>query len=92
VRLYGNGRFVLDRGRSSAYPTHKGILERRVSVPGGRVHLEIYVDHSTIEAGANGEWISSRVYPSREDAMELHVRIDGGEGGYTLSQMGCCGK
>ena len=92
VRLCGNGRLVLDRGQSSGHPTHKGILERRISMPGGRVHLEIYVDHSVIEIAGNGEWISSRVYPSREDAMVLNVRIAGGEGGYTLSHMMCCSK
>lgn len=53
-------------------------------MPEGRAQLEIYVDHSVIEIGGNDEWISSRVYPSREDAIELNVRIDGGKGSYEL--------
>lgn len=92
VCLFGNGRLVLDRSRSSKHPVHKGLLERRISMPQGKAHLEIYVDHSVIEIGGNGEWISSRVYPSREDALELNVCISGGAGRYALSQMGSCGK
>ena len=92
VCLCGNGRLALDRGQSSIYPTHKGILERRISMPGGRVHLEIYVDHSVIEIAGNGEWISSRVYPSREDAVRLNVCINGGSGVYEFSRMRRCGK
>lgn len=92
IRLYGNGRLVLDRGFSSRHPVHKGMLERRISMPQGKAHLEIYVDHSVIEIGGNGEWISSRVYPSREDAMQLSVRIEGGKGSCELSKMNNCEK
>lgn len=92
VKLFGNGRLVLDRTFASKHPTHKGMLERRISMPQGKAHLEIYVDHSVIEIGGNGEWISSRVYPSREDALELNVHIDGGKGSYALSRMNNCEK
>lgn len=92
VTLYGNGRLLLDRGASSQYPTHHGLLERRLNLPHGRARLEIYVDHSTIEVGGNDEWISSRVYPSREDATGLSVRLQNGGGSYTLSQMNDCEK
>ena len=92
VYLYGNGRLVLDRSQSSKHPTHRGMLERRISMPEGKAHLEIYVDHSVIEIGGNDEWISSRVYPSREDALELTVRLENGAGSYVLSQMKDCEK
>jgi len=88
----GNGRLVLDRSQSSKHPTHRGMLERRISMPEGKAHLEIYVDHSVIEIGGNDEWISSRVYPSREDALELTVRLENGAGSYVLSQMKDCEK
>lgn len=92
VRLYGNGRLVLDRTFASKHPVHSGMLERRISMPQGKVHLEIYVDHSVIEIAGNGEWISSRAYPSREDALELNVSLKDGKGSYELSQMNCCEK
>lgn len=92
VRLFGNGRLVLDRSRASKHPVHTGLSERRISMPQGKVHLEIYVDHSVIEISGNGEWISSRVYPSREDALELNVQLEGGMGSYALSQMNNCEK
>lgn len=92
VYLYGNGRLVLDRTHATKHPTHRGMLERRIFMPQGKAHLEIYVDHSVIEIGGNGEWISSRVYPSREDALDLNVSIQGGTGNYELSQMNNCEK
>jgi len=92
IRLHGSGRLVFDRSHSSKYPTHRGLLERRISMLDGRAHLEIYVDHSVIEAAGNGEWISSRAYPSRDDAVEVRVRIEGGTGRYELSPMKCCEK
>ena len=92
VYLYGNGRLVLDRTFASKHPAHKGMLERRISMPGGKAHLEIYVDHSVIEIAGNDEWISSRVYPSREDALEMSVRVTGGKGCCELSQMNNCEK
>ena len=61
-------------------------------MPGGKAHLEIYVDHSVIEIAGNGEWISSRVYPSREDAQQATLCIRGGKGRYALSQMNNCEK
>jgi len=92
VYLYGNGRLVLDRTCASKHPTHRGMLERRISMPNGKARLEIYVDHSVIEIAGNDEWISSRVYPSREDALEMSVRVAGGKGSYELSQMNDCEK
>ena len=92
VTLHGDGRLVLNRGASSKYPTHHSILERRISMQGGKAHLEIYVDHSVIEIAGNGEWISSRVYPSREDALEAAFCVRGGKGHYALSQMNNCEK
>ena len=92
VALHGDGCLVLDRGASSLYPTHHSILERRVSMPGGKAHLEIYVDHSVVEIAGNGEWISSRVYPSCDDAQEATLIIRNGTGCYALSQMNNCEK
>ena len=92
ITLHGDGRLVIDRGNSSNYPTHHSLLERRVSMPNGKAHLEIYVDHSVLEVSGNGEWITARVYPSREDAAEACICVCGGEGSYVLSQMKCCEK
>ena len=40
VTLHGDGRLVLDRGASSKYPTHHSILERRISMQGGKAHID----------------------------------------------------
>lgn len=92
VLVNGSGRMVVDRGESSVYPTHHSLLERRISVPDGRLHLEIYVDHSVLEVCGNGEWISTRVYPAGDDCTGLTASLSGGSGRCVLSQMRSCGK
>ncbi len=92
VRLQGNGRLVVDRSASSLYPPHRSPLERRVSLPMGKARLEVWVDHSVVEANCNGEWISTRVYPAGADATYLSVRLEDGEGCCTLSRLRDCRK
>lgn len=92
VKLHGNGRLVLDRSMSSKHPTHRSLQERRVSLPKNHVAMEIYVDHSVVEICVNGEWISSRVYPSMENAVYLQVGMQNAKGSYEISQMNDCEK
>ncbi len=92
VALHGDGRFTVDRRESSLHPTHKGLLERRVTIADGAAHVEIYVDHSAVEACANGEWITARVYPALEDSVGLSVTADKASGTCTVSQMRDCEK
>jgi len=92
VSVYGTGRMVIDRMRSSTHPTRRTVQERRVDVKNGSVHLEIYVDHSAVEASANGEWISTRVYPAGDDCTGLTVNITNGEGKWNVAQLRSCEK
>lgn len=92
ICVHGNGRMVVDRLHSSVHPTHHSLLERRISLPDGQATLEIYVDHSVIEACGNGEWISTRVYPASEDAVGLAVGLKAAKGSCTVSQMRACEK
>lgn len=92
IRAYGNGRLVLDRGKSSKHPTHKSLMERRISLPEGKLHLEVYVDHSVVEVGGNGEWISTRVYPAGDDGQGLTVRCKNAQGQCTVKQLRACSK
>lgn len=45
--------------------------------PGGVVQLRIVVDHSALEAFANGAPLAARVYPTREDADGVLVTARG---------------
>ena len=92
VALHGDGRLVVDRRLSSLHPTHHSLLERRVTLRDGKAHLEVYVDHSVIEAAGNDEWVSTRVYPSREDAQLATLSVRSGKGTYSLSRMNSCKK
>lgn len=92
VRVYGNGRLVVDRGMSSLHATHHSLLERRIALPEGKLHLEVYVDHSVLEVGGNDEWISTRVYPAGDDCHGLALRCHRAKGQCTVTQMRSCEK
>ncbi|MDO3680877.1 glycoside hydrolase family 32 protein [Paenibacillus ehimensis] len=73
--------FVLDRSRSSLDPdVHKHALAADLpSNIGGRLKLNVYVDHSTVEVFIQDEIaLSARVYPTRPDSV--HVRAFAGQG------------
>jgi len=92
IRVHGNGRLVVDRSRSSHHPAHRSLLERRISLPGGRLRLEIYVDHSVLEVGGNGEWISTRVYPAGDDCTGLTVTAQQAQAACRVAQLRPCAK
>ncbi|MBO8171512.1 MAG: glycoside hydrolase family 32 protein [Bacillaceae bacterium] len=71
-----NGSVVLDRSRSSLYP---GISNTAINADldpamDGVYHIRVLLDHSSIEVFVNhGTCLSTRVYPQREDSMQVHI-------------------
>lgn len=93
LQVTADGRMRLIREHSTAYEgIHTFALKRRFTPVDGKAHIEIYADHSIVEAGCNGEWIAARVYPSGEDCTGVMVDMTHAEGVYELAQMKSCGK
>ncbi len=93
VQIEADGRMRLIREHATAYEgVHTFALERQFAPVDGKVQMEIYVDHSIVEAGCNGEWISARVYPSGEDCTGVLVDMTHAEGTYELAHMKSCEK
>lgn len=69
----------LDRGRSSLDDTvDTKPLSGAVPLDGDIVRLRVVVDHSALEAFANGVPLAARAYPTRPDALGVSVQVDGG--------------
>lgn len=72
--------FSLDRTRSSLdHSVDTKPLAGTVGLDGDRVHLRVVVDHSALEAFANGIPLAARAYPTRHDAQHVEVSVDGAE-------------
>ncbi|CAL9347035.1 hypothetical protein SUDANB176_00394 [Streptomyces sp. enrichment culture] len=73
-------RFLIDRSRSSLDPdVRKGVHGGSVELDGGRLTLRVLLDRSMLEAYVNGtNSITSRVYPTLEDATGLRLTSEGG--------------
>jgi hypothetical protein len=73
-------RFSVDRGHSSLDPdVRKGVHGGTVELVGGQLRLRVLLDRSMLEAYVNGtNSLTSRVYPTREDATGLRLTSEGG--------------
>ncbi len=78
--LYDAGRSTLqvDRSKSSRDPSaERGLVGGTLELEGQPLQLRIYLDHSMLEAYANGlKSLTTRVYPSRPDALGLQLWAD----------------
>lgn len=93
VTVAADGHMTLNREHSTDYPgVHKGVFERELAAINGKVRLEIYVDHSTVEVGCNGQWMSARVYPSDTACADLTIQATNVHGSYAFYQMSKTGK
>lgn len=93
IRVEADGHMSLIREHSTAHEgVHTFVLERQLAPMNGKAHIEIYVDHSIVEASCNGEWITARVYPSQEDCTGVAVALTQAAGSYELAQMENCRK
>lgn len=74
-------RLVLDRSRSSLDSSvDSAELSGLIPVHEDRVRLRLLVDHSALEAFANGVPLAARVYPTRSDAVGVDVLCSGARG------------
>ena len=77
-RVGDEAELSLDRTRSSLdESTDAEPLSGRVPLDGDAVRLRVLVDHSALEAFANGVPLAARVYPTRHDARRIAVDLDG---------------
>ena len=77
VRVTAEGDVTILREHSTSFEgVHTTPISRKIALPDGRLHLELYVDHSMIELNCNGEWSTARVYPATDDGFAA-VRTKG---------------
>ena len=75
-----DGTVTLDRSRSSLDPSVDATPRSGPFPVGddGRVELRVVVDHSALEVFVHGRALTARIYPTREDARHLSVRVVSG--------------
>lgn len=69
-------KVILDRSKSSLYSgTHSSAIEGKLTnTTQGQYRVHIFLDYSTIEVFINEETcLSARVYPKREDSMDVQI-------------------
>ncbi|MFK4804574.1 glycoside hydrolase family 32 protein [Microbacterium sp. ZW CA_36] len=77
-RVGGEVEFSLDRSRSSLDDSVDATpLAGVVGLEGDTVRLRVVVDHSALEAFANGLPLAARAYPTRDDALRVCVDVGG---------------
>ncbi|AZK45768.1 GH32 C-terminal domain-containing protein [Paenibacillus lentus] len=72
--------FLADRTKTTLHPGEKcgGIQGGKLELLGENLKLHIYLDRSMVEAYANGlKSLTTRVYPTRKDALGLEIWGDG---------------
>lgn len=80
--------FSLDRSRSSLDDSvDVKPLAGIVGLEGDTVRLRVLVDHSALEAFANGTPLAARAYPTRRDAQLVDVGVDGAEASLRIWRM-----
>jgi beta-fructofuranosidase len=77
-RIGDEAELSLDRtGSSLEQSTDVEPLSGPVPLDDGTVRLRVLVDHSALEAFANGVPLAARVYPTRLDARVVEVSVEG---------------
>ncbi|MNV55366.1 Levanase precursor [compost metagenome] len=70
----------VDRSKTTQHPEEKcgGVQGGKLELLGENLKLHIYLDRSMVEVYANGlKSLTTRVYPSRPDALGLRIWSDG---------------
>ncbi|WP_232510304.1 glycoside hydrolase family 32 protein [Paenibacillus crassostreae] len=73
-------KLLVDRTKTTQHPGEKcsGVQGGKLDLLGENLKLHIYLDRSMVEAYANGlKSLTTRVYPSRKDALGLELWGDG---------------
>ncbi|MGO4348736.1 GH32 C-terminal domain-containing protein [Paenibacillus sp. MCAF9] len=77
---FNEAKLLVDRTKTTLNPGEKcrGIQGGKLELQGENLKLHIYLDRSMVEAYANGlKSLTTRVYPSRMDALGLEIWGDG---------------
>lgn len=77
---WNQAMLMVDRSKTTLHPGEKcrGIQGGKLELLGENLKLHIYLDRSMVEAYANGlKSLTTRVYPSRMDALGLEIWGDG---------------
>ncbi|QYK67445.1 GH32 C-terminal domain-containing protein [Paenibacillus sp. S02] len=77
---WNQAMLVVDRSKTTLHPGEKcrGVQGGKLELLGENLKLHIYLDRSMVEAYANGlKSLTTRVYPSRMDALGLEIWGDG---------------
>ncbi|MFD5018773.1 GH32 C-terminal domain-containing protein [Paenibacillus sp. NPDC058367] len=77
---FNEANLLVDRTKTTLHPGEKcsGIQGGKLELQGENLKLHIYLDRSMVEAYANGlKSLTTRVYPSRKDALGLEIWGDG---------------
>lgn len=72
----GQSLLAVDRTKTTLHPGEKcgGIQGGKLELSGENLKLHVYLDRSMLEAYANGlKSLTTRVYPSRQDALGLEI-------------------
>lgn len=77
---WNESMLLADRTKTTQHPGEKcrGIQGGKLELSGENLKLHIYLDRSMVEVYANGlKSLTTRVYPSRKDALGLEIWGDG---------------
>ncbi|WP_054940070.1 GH32 C-terminal domain-containing protein [Paenibacillus ihuae] len=77
---FNEAMLLVDRTKTTLHPLERcrGIQGGKLELSGENLKLHIYLDRSMVEAYANGlKSLTTRVYPSRKDALGLEIWGDG---------------
>ncbi|KHL97026.1 glycoside hydrolase [Paenibacillus sp. IHB B 3415] len=77
---FNEAKLLVDRTKTTLHPGEKciGVQGGKLELLGENLKLHIYLDRSMVEAYANGlKSLTTRVYPSRKDALGLEIWGDG---------------
>ncbi|RGL30702.1 glycoside hydrolase [Paenibacillus polymyxa] len=77
---WNQAMLLVDRSKTTLHPGEKcgGVQGGKLELLGENLKLHIYLDRSMVEAYANGlKSLTTRVYPSRMDALGLEIWGDG---------------
>lgn len=77
---FNEAKFLVDRTKTTLHLGEKcsGVQGGKLELLGENLKLHIYLDRSMVEAYANGlKSLTTRVYPSRKDALGLELWGDG---------------
>ncbi|MDN4067126.1 GH32 C-terminal domain-containing protein [Paenibacillus vini] len=77
---FNEAKLLVDRTKTTLHPGErcKGVQGGKLELQGENLKLHIYLDRSMVEVYANGlKSLTTRAYPSREDALGLEIWGDG---------------